>query len=503
MPFSIQHLREKNKFIQRKRRAKIPCPCNVCNGKRWMSSAVIKRHEESFGRSKQLSDYDDEPDELQPTSAKNTKQNDSTSTSIHLDFSSSADEGENGTTTRTLKEEIHINANSASSCHDHDEVGYQESTDEPNTVENDSEIGSSKGTYSSIDNINDSDISHSAWDDSASTSESDDHEDTENSRTDIYASEKALLPLFEGSSVTVLQVLAGFFAWFTEHPSTSKSALNDLLILNKNILPVPNNLPRTYEEAYQFVKPFLLTSKVYHVCKNDCIIYRKTGRYDYSKLKTCPVCGSPRYFSGGTQPVRTFHYYPLGPRWKRMYGNARISEILQKHANRKGNSDSSIMTDVQDSPAWKAAFDTKGFSMGDQRGVALQLSTDGVNPFSSNKVVHSMWLIMLSMLNLHKRVRNLFGNFMLAGIIPAQAGGSEPLSLDPYLEVVVDELLELSGVPFHDSLAGSSFEFKVTILNYVLDFPGLGTYISTYYYINYIILFFSLMPTHVLFQQLF
>ena len=40
---------------------------------------------------------------------------------------------------------------------------------------------------------------------------------------DIYDSENAKIPLFENSDVTVLQALASYFMWFTEHPSTSKN----------------------------------------------------------------------------------------------------------------------------------------------------------------------------------------------------------------------------------------------------------------------------------------
>ena len=63
---------------------------------------------------------------------------------------------------------------------------------------------------------------------------------------------------------------------------------------------------------------------------------------------------------------------------------------------------------------------------------------------------------------------------MLAGIVPAQADGHEPKHIDPYLEVVVDEILDLSGATFFDAYKSASFTFKVALLSYVLDYPGLG-----------------------------
>ena len=305
---------------------------------------------------------------------------------------------------------------------------------------------------------------------------SSDHKDCDlEMEHDIYDSENAKIPLFENSDITVLQALASYFMWFTEHPSTSKSALSDLLRLKKRLLPQPNNLPGSYDAAYNFVKPFLLPTVSYHVCPNDCVIFRKTSRYDYSKLQKCPVCGSNRYWGNKINARRRFLYFPLGPRWRRMFGNASISEVIQSHAdNRDACEDSSIMRDIHDSPSWKQAFSEEGFCNGDLRGMLLQLSTDGVNPFSSNKVNYSMWPIMLTALNLPRNVRNLFENIMLAGIVPAQTEGQEPKHLDPYLEIVVDEVLELSGATFFDAFRNASFTFKVALMSYVLDYPGLG-----------------------------
>ena len=68
------------------------------------------------------------------------------------------------------------------------------------------------------------------------------------------------LPLFDGSNKTVLEALAGYFYWFSTHPSISKSALSSLLSdENFNVLPQGNNLPSSYDvEAYNFIKPPLL-----------------------------------------------------------------------------------------------------------------------------------------------------------------------------------------------------------------------------------------------------
>lgn len=304
-------------------------------------------------------------------------------------------------------------------------------------------------------------------------------ETTYTEEEELYNSDKAKLPLFDGSSVTVLQALCGYLAWFSEHPGTSKTSLSDLLRLHhEQILPTGNNLPGSYDEAHAFVKPFLLPFVVYDVCPNDCVLFRKTDHYDYSKLAECPSpkCNGNRY-TANRSAARKFYYYPLGPRWKRMYGNATIAEVLQSHDR---NIHPTVnVNDIIGSKSWCKAYSPQGFFKGEKRGVSAQLSTDGVNPFSSNKVVYSMWPIMLTVLNLPKRIRNLFSNMMLVGIIPGN-GNQEPKHLDPFLEVVVDELLSLSGSTFYDGYKKAPFEFKVQLLSYVLDYPGLNkVFLST------------------------
>lgn len=59
------------------------------------------------------------------------------------------------------------------------------------------------------------------------------------------------------------------------------------------------------------------------------------------------------------------------------------------------------------------------------------------------------------------------------GIIPAN-GQKEPNNVNPYLELLVDELLDLTGAELYDAYQKAPFAFKVKLLNYVLDYPGLN-----------------------------
>lgn len=120
----------------------------------------------------------------------------------------------------------------------------------------------------------------------------------------------------------------------------------------------------------------------------------------------------------------------------------------------------------------KKAYSTNGIYKGDHRGISLALCTDGVNPFAHNKVSYSMWPIMLTLLNLPRHLRNKFASIMFVGIVPSN-GAQEPQSLNPYLDVLVYELLELSSCELFDAYQNAPFEFKVAVLLYVLDYPGM------------------------------
>lgn len=144
-------------------------------------------------------------------------------------------------------------------------------------------------------------------------------EEDSDSPDDLAMDPATALPLYEGSSETVMEVLAGYFHWFSSHPSISKSAMYSLLAHGHcNVLPKGNNLPSSYDQAYNFIKPNLLPTECYHAYPNDCILFRKTVCYDYTKLKKCPKCNESRYAANG-QPHRRFLYYPLGPRWRRLF----------------------------------------------------------------------------------------------------------------------------------------------------------------------------------------
>lgn len=123
------------------------------------------------------------------------------------------------------------------------------------------------------------------------------------------------------------------------------------------------------------------------------------------------------------------------------------------------------------------AYNSTGKFGGDPRGISLVMCTDGVNPFAHNKVTYSMWPLTLTMLNLPRKTGNNFASILLVGIIPGN-GTKEAFNLNPYIDIMVDELLELSSSTLFDSYQNAPFKCKVAILLYILDYPGIGKVMS-------------------------
>ena len=289
----------------------------------------------------------------------------------------------------------------------------------------------------------------------------------------LYDSGAATTPLYPGAQITVLQAIFQYLYWFTEHPSISKDALSDLLhFQHHNVLPPGNLLPNSYEKAMKLVEPFLIKPLIFHCCPNDCILFRGENL----SLSECPVCHAKRYVTGSSHvAVKRFIYLPIAPRLIRLFGTANLAFIVQNHVP----STNEVMYDIHHSPMWKEAYSKDGIFQEDKRGIALSLCTDGVNPFSHHRVSYSMWPIMLTLLNLPRQIRQSFANILLVGIIPAGSSGKEPATLNPYLEIVVDELLTLSNQSLYDAYSEAPFNLKVKILLYVLDYPGMGKVFNT------------------------
>eukprot|EP00111_Clytia_hemisphaerica_P008665 TCONS_00025353-protein len=87
-----------------------------------------------------------------------------------------------------------------------------------------------------------------------------------------------------------------------------------------------------------------------------------------------------------------------------------------------------------------------------------------------------MWPLMVQILNWPPKFRKSFAEIQLLGIVPGH-GTAEPKNLEPYLEVFVDEMKELSNCSMYVNAEWR--EVKVKLLQYVFDFPAIAKVMHT------------------------
>ncbi|XP_066361319.1 uncharacterized protein [Miscanthus floridulus] len=149
-----------------------------------------------------------------------------------------------------------------------------------------------------------------------------------------------------------------------------------------------SELPKSYDEAKKYLGELGLGYENIHVCKNNCVLFRKR----YEKGNVCPVCKTSRWQdeTGNKKvPHKVLRHFPLLPRLKRIFASKRTSEETQWH-KKKRTPVNNVMSHPADGEAWKD-FDTREPSFADDpRNLRLALATDGFNPFGNMSTQYSL-----------------------------------------------------------------------------------------------------------------
>jgi hypothetical protein len=80
-------------------------------------------------------------------------------------------------------------------------------------------------------------------------------------------------------------------------------------------------LPTSYDEVKKYLGELGLAYESIHVCKNNCVLFRKSKLFDedYSKLEVCLVCVESRWEDGDGKrrvPHKVLRHFPLIKRLK-------------------------------------------------------------------------------------------------------------------------------------------------------------------------------------------
>lgn len=281
-------------------------------------------------------------------------------------------------------------------------------------------------------------------------------------------------PLYPGSSCTKLSTI------FALHRIKSKSGMadtyfNELLETIHGLLPKDNVMLKSNQSVKKFLKSFDMGYKKIHACENDCVLFRK----DYKNLDNCPKCGASRWKTNKRTkeikkgvPVKVLRYFPIIPRFRRMFRSVKMAEDVRWHFSNK--STDGKMRHPVDSLAWETINDNWPSFAVDPRNLRLGLATDGFNPFSILSSKYSCWPVMLVNYNLPPMLCMKKENIMLSLLIP---GPKQPGNdIDVYLQPLIDDLKKLwdVGVDTYDAFSKSTFNLKALLMWTINDFPAYG-----------------------------
>ncbi|XP_074323897.1 uncharacterized protein LOC141660812 [Apium graveolens] len=183
-------------------------------------------------------------------------------------------------------------------------------------------------------------------------------------------------PLFEGSECTKLESDLKLHNWKARF-GVSDKAFTDLLQSIGSILPKDNLLPSNMYESKKTLTDLGLEYIKFHACPNDCVLYRGPILESSSE---CPKCHLSHWKVGKdgqvrvNVPAKVMWYFPIIPRFKRMFKSSSTTELMSWHTNNR--SKDGKMRHPSDSPSWRNV-DCRWPEFGSEaRNIRLGLAAD-------------------------------------------------------------------------------------------------------------------------------
>ncbi|XP_063941318.1 uncharacterized protein LOC135149522 [Daucus carota subsp. sativus] len=251
-------------------------------------------------------------------------------------------------------------------------------------------------------------------------------------------------PLFDGSECTKLESMLKLHNWKARF-GISDSAFTDLLSSVGSLLPKDNVLP---QNAYAAKKTL-----------SDLGLEWKVGKHGKERVNV---------------PAKVMWYFPIIPRFRRMFKSPTTSEQMTWHA--KHRIQDGKMRHPADSPSWRN-IDYRWPEFGSEaKNIRLALSADGINPHNNGLTNrYTCWQVVLVIYNLPPWLA-MKRKFMMLTILVS--GPHEPgNNIDVYLQSLIDDLKKLweEGEPnVYDAHSKSYFNLRAVLLWTINDFPAYG-----------------------------
>ncbi|KAJ0478652.1 hypothetical protein HanHA300_Chr13g0502381 [Helianthus annuus] len=165
-------------------------------------------------------------------------------------------------------------------------------------------------------------------------------------------------------------------------------------------------------------------------------------------------------------------YFPIIPRLKRLFANAKESKLLRWHSEDRKKDGK--LRHVADSPQWRN-IDYKFPDFGTEiRNIRFGLSSDGINPFANMSSRHSTWPVLMCIYNLPPWLCMKRKYIMMSLLIqgPYQPGND----IDVYLSPLIYDMKTLwsTGVNMYDAYKKENFTLRAMVFCTISDFPAYG-----------------------------
>ncbi|KAL4038405.1 hypothetical protein IC575_002025 [Cucumis melo] len=155
-------------------------------------------------------------------------------------------------------------------------------------------------------------------------------------------------------------------------------------------------------------------------------------------------------------------YFPIVPRFLRMFKNSEYAKHLCWHANdRKVDG---VLRHPADTPSWRLVDHLWPDFGSEPRNLRLGLSTDGINPYGDLSTKYSCWPVIATIYNLPPwlcmRRKYLMLTMLISG--PKQPG----YDINVYLAPLIDDLKLMweEGVQCFDAHRNERFTLRAVLL---------------------------------------
>ncbi|KAL0545267.1 hypothetical protein IC582_020417 [Cucumis melo] len=228
------------------------------------------------------------------------------------------------------------------------------------------------------------------------------------------------------------------------------------------------NRSNTFDTMFHDAKKFLyLGCKKFTKLSTLVRLYKLKKEYENSTK--CPKCGLSRWKINKNSTkensgvaVKQMWYFPIVPRFIRMFKNLENAKNLRWHAmDRKVDG---IMRHLADTPSWRLIDHIWTTFESEPRNLRLGLSTGGINPFEDLSSNYSCWPVITTIYNLPPWLCMKRKHLMLTMLI---SGPKQPrYGINTYLASLIDDLKILweEGVRCFDAYKEECFTLRAVLL---------------------------------------